>query len=346
MTHRRLDLITALLLHLGVARGGCYAPPGLLGQLVDEKRREVERISKLPEAREDGPWSLRLNYPAGSASYALGRTIGYRRERPTVLVDLKRASPTGKLGVAVPVAPDMVVSASLARAVKLGVDGAFVCTDLASYGGSTRDLKDASAMTRDRSLGGAAADGAAAALPIVAKDLFVDPLQIARAACEGAQAVVLIAAACLADLSLLLDTCTLLGLEAVVEVHTPEEVTVAAECGASILLVNERDRATGRLVLGQAAGLASVLPPDAACLACGGIARIDQVRTLRRAGYDGFVLGRALAGDPRKAEALMRAIADEPPSQRWSEVVTLPRTTRYVDVTEAAAAAAELAEEE
>ena len=80
-------------------------------------------------------------------------------------------------------------------------------------------------------------------------------MQIARAACEGARAVLLVAAAVAPDLPQLLDTCTLLGLEAIVEVHTPDEVRLAAECGAGILLVNERDRATGERVLGQAAGL-------------------------------------------------------------------------------------------
>jgi indole-3-glycerol phosphate synthase len=94
---------------------------------------------------------------------------------------------------------------------------------------------------------------------------------------------------------------------------------------AGILLVNERDRATGSLVVGQAAAIAPLLPPDAQTLACGGISRIDQVRTLRKAGYDGIVLGRALAGDPRDAQALMRAIAAELPLQRWSEPISVPR---------------------
>ena len=46
---------------------------------------------------------------------------------------------------------------------------------------------------------------------------------------------------------------------------------------------------------GHAASLAPALPPDAIRIAGGGVARVDQVRTLRRAGYDGVVLGRALA---------------------------------------------------
>ena len=77
-----------------------------------------------------------------------------------------------------------------------------------------------------------------------------------------------------------------MGCEALVEVHTRDEIQLAEECGAALFLVNERDRATGRLVRGHASALAPALPPDATCLACGGIQRIDQVRALRRAGYD------------------------------------------------------------
>jgi indole-3-glycerol phosphate synthase len=307
---------------------GGYTPPGVLAQLVEEKRREVDRLRSLPEAREDGPWSLRLGYPATSSSYNLGRALGWKRGRPAVLCDIKRTSPTGELGRTVPIAPDLAVSSMLSEVSRLGVDGAMICTDLASYGGSVADLKDANAYVQGSRAAGPSSSRSP--MPIVVKDLVVDPLQIARAACEGATAVVLIAAAVMPDLKELMDTCTLLGLEALVEVHTPQEVEVATELGAMMLLVNERDRATGQLVLGQAAGMAAMLPPDATCLACGGISRLDQVRTLRRAGYDGFVIGRALLGDPRDAEALMTAIAREPEEQRWTEIVEVPTKSREV----------------
>ena len=60
-------------------------------------------------------------------------------------------------------------------------------------------------------------------------------------------------------------------------------------------------------MLGHASAIAPALPPDATCLACGGILRIDQVRALRRAGYDGVVLGRVLAGPD--GDALLAQIA-------------------------------------
>ena len=77
--------------------------------------------------------------------------------------------------------------------------------------------------------------------------------------------------------------------------------------------------------------LAPALPPDAIRIAGGGVARVDQVRTLRRAGYDGVVLGRALAtfggpellsqlgkeapmGSPADAFAVKVEVAEPPPS--------------------------------
>ena len=312
------------MLALAIA-AAAYTPPGVLASLVDEKRREVDRMRKLPEAREDGPWQLRLGYPADDSSFALGHALGWRPERPVVLADLKRASPGGRIGVTETLAPGLDVNEALLRVRDLGAVGALVGTDLTSYGSSPRDLKDACMFAREKL---PSAAGGGDAMPIVAKDLFIDPLQIARAACDGARAIVLVAAAALPDLPALLDTCTLLGLETIVEVHTPEEVTVASESGAGILLVNERDRATGQLVTGQAAGLAPLLPPDVMCLACGGISRVEHVRALRRAGYDGFVIGRALLGDPRTADKLMSAIEAEAPTQRWSEVITLPSKTQ------------------
>jgi indole-3-glycerol phosphate synthase len=48
-------------------------------------------------------------------------------------------------------------------------------------------------------------------------------------------------------LETLLDACTIMGTEAVVEVHTPNELEFALSKGATIFLVNMWDRMTGKL---------------------------------------------------------------------------------------------------
>ena len=86
-----------------------FTPPGLLAGLVEQKQREVEKLYRLPDSREDGPWGLRLRYPASESSYKLGRSIGWRRNSLAVLADLKRASPGSALGVTESVDPQMDV---------------------------------------------------------------------------------------------------------------------------------------------------------------------------------------------------------------------------------------------
>lgn len=184
-----------------------YVPPGLMAGLVEQKAREVAQMKKLPEARGDGPWALRLAYPASQGSYVLARAIGWRRERMSVLVDLKRRSPGNRIGSTEQIDDSMQVVPALKRLQQLDLTAAIVCTDLDSWGGTWGDLRDA------RDCVNSLAPLGASPMPIVAKDLIIDPIQIARAVCEGAHAVVIIAAACLGDLRSLLDTCTLLAVE-------------------------------------------------------------------------------------------------------------------------------------
>ena len=314
-----------MLLH-AVASLAAYEPPGLLKGLVEAKFREVEQLRKLPDARDDGPWGLRLGYPAQSASYALTRALSADPGGLALVADLKRASPGERLGDTVEITPSLDVRDELRRASEAGLTAAMINVDRTSYGGEMRDLREARSCVEPL-----AAAGRRSPLPLVCKDLIVDPLQIAIAVAEGADAVLLIAAASAGDLPALLDACTLMGVEALVEVHTADELRLATECGASLLLVNQRDRATGRLVPGHAASLAPALPPDAIRIAGGGVARVDQVRTLRRAGYDGVVLGRALAtfggpellsqlgkeapmGSPADAFNVKVEVAEPPPS--------------------------------
>jgi indole-3-glycerol phosphate synthase len=53
------------------------------------------------------------------------------------------------------------------------------------------------------------------------------------------------------DLETLLNSCTIMGVEAIVEVHTPNELEFALSKGATIFLVNMWDRLTGRLYPNQ-----------------------------------------------------------------------------------------------
>ena len=79
-----------------------------------------------------------------------------------------------------------------------------------------------------------------------------------------------------ADLETLLDACTIMGTEAIVEVHTPNELDFALSRGATMFLVNMWDRVNGRLYPDQAKGLANMMPMNALAIAAGNIHTIDQ----------------------------------------------------------------------
>jgi indole-3-glycerol phosphate synthase len=80
------------------------------------------------------------------------------------------------------------------------------------------------------------------------------PLQIAQALQHGASGVLLIVAVVGADLEVLLDACTIMGTEALVEVHTPNELEFALSRGATMFLVNMWDRMSGKLFTDQVGG--------------------------------------------------------------------------------------------
>ena len=72
--------------------------------------------------------------------------------------------------------------------------------------------------------------------PILRKDFTIDPYQICEARALGASAVLLIVSILKpGELSSFLATSRALGLDALVEVHDKEELTVALDAGAKSL---------------------------------------------------------------------------------------------------------------
>ncbi|CAM9629214.1 unnamed protein product [Phaeothamnion confervicola] len=98
-----------------------------------------------------------------------------------------------------------------------------------------------------------------------------------------------------------------MGVEAIVEVHTPAELRKTVEYGPNVVMVNNWDRITGVLHTKQALGLRSMLLNEVLSVAGGGVADAADAAALADEGYDAVVLGRALARDPDPAR-LIRTI--------------------------------------
>src|SRR2546429_9100831 len=144
----------------------------------------------------------------------------------------------------------------------------------------------------------------ATSLPILRKDFVFDEYQIYESAAAGADALLLIVAALDDDTLARLRTITEdeLGMDALVEVHTAEELDRAVEAGAQVIGVNNRDLSTFEVSLETSVQLASAAPKDTVLISESGIGSADDIQRLRGLGYRGFLIGETLmrADDPKE----------------------------------------------
>ena len=142
-------------------------------------------------------------------------------------------------------------------------------------------------------------------IPLLRKDFTVCEYQIYEAKVIGASAVLLICA--------LLDTdtirkwtrlCDSLGLSALVEAHTEEEVKSALAAGARIVGVNNRNLKDFSVDLTTCTRLRRLVPKEILFVGESGIKTADDVQELRDAGVNGLLIGETLMRNPDKKQAL------------------------------------------
>jgi indole-3-glycerol phosphate synthase len=143
-------------------------------------------------------------------------------------------------------------------------------------------------------------------LPVLRKDFIVDEYQVYESAVAGADAILLIVAALddesLSRLRRLAED--ELGMDALVEVHTSDEMKRAAACGAKLIGVNNRDLRTFTVSLETSLSLAREAPNDALLISESGLNNSTDLRRLYDAGYRGFLIGETLMRTDDPAAAL------------------------------------------
>ena len=148
-------------------------------------------------------------------------------------------------------------------------------------------------------------------LPVLRKDFVVDPWQVWEARAAGADAVLLIVAALAdAELGTLLSVAREARMEALVEVHDRSELTRALAAGARIVGVNNRDLRTLEVSLRTSFALADAIPDDVLAVSESGIRSAADVRALREAGFDAFLVGEQRMCAPDPGAALARLLQD------------------------------------
>ncbi len=255
--------------------------PDILARIVEYKRAELE--SSIVSRGELEELARETKCKRRDFRAALKST------QPAIIAEFKKASPSkGTIATANP--------SEVAREYERGGAAALsVLTDEQFFAGSMDDL--------------ASARGAVG-LPVMRKDFTIDEYHVAEAGAYCADAVLLIAA--------ILDTKRLrelreyaarLGLAALVEVHEERDLQFALDSGADIIGVNNRDLRNFDTKLETSLKLAKRIPSGTIKVAESGIRTAEDVRRLRDAGYDAFLVGEHLMRSRDRAAAVRELLA-------------------------------------
>ena len=209
------------------------------------------------------------------------------RGREAIIAEIKRRSPSR--GV---IRLHFEPAAILGAYTRGGAAACSVLTEEDHFGGSLGDLEALRPL---------------AELPLLRKDFIFDSYQIYESRAAGADALLLIVAA-LADHRLheLIGLSRELDMEALVEVHTAEELDRALACGARIVGINNRDLHSFRVDLGVSIELARSLPAGVTAVSESGIHGPEDIRLLKNAGIRAFLVGEHLMRAEDPAAELLR----------------------------------------
>ncbi len=256
-----------------------------LKQIVQQKGREISqaregigegRLAELARRRSDfRPFFETLSRP-GAAGV-------------NIIAEIKRASPSRG-----DICPDLDASRTALRFEKGGAAAVSVLTDPTYFKGSLEDMKAARS---------------ACTLPVLRKEFIISRYQVYEAAAAGADAILLIARILTAKkLDRLYALCRELGMDALVEIHTPADARTVAACGARLVGINNRNLSTFETDIAIAMDLVARLAPGQVPVAASGISSPADIQRNLKAGIFNFLVGESIvrSGSPaRFIRALM-----------------------------------------
>jgi indole-3-glycerol phosphate synthase len=165
-----------------------------------------------------------------------------------------------------------------------------------------------SVLTEERRFKGTLADltavRAKVSIPVLRKDFMVDEYQFFEARAHGADMVLLIVAALAkSQLRDFYDLTTEMGMAALLEVHTADELERAMEISPRIIGVNSRNLKTLDVDTAAFANLIPQIPIEIIRVAESGIAQRSDVEFAQNQGADAILVGEALvtSADPNLA---------------------------------------------
>ncbi len=252
----------------------------ILDKIVAVKREEIanaQRRVSLPALRADAESRVLTRDFEG----ALRRKISAGQS--AVIAEIKKASPSKG------VLREEFIPADIAQSYAQGngvISAAClsVLTDRQFFQGEPDFLKQARASCD---------------LPVLRKDFMIDVYQIYESRAMGADCVLLIAA-CLDDPQMAELEAVARGLDmaVLVEVHDAPELQRALKLKTPLIGINNRNLRSFDVSLDTTLSMVKDVPPDRVLVTESGIVTRDDVKRMREAGVNAFLVG----------EAFMRAL--------------------------------------
>ena len=244
----------------------------ILSTIIEQKKLEIAALD-----------AQALRRAADSAPALRDLLAALKRRRfgphPSLIAELKRASPSKGI-----LAPHLDLFQVADIYTQNGASAISVLTDEKFFMGKLETLRELRFERKSE-------------LPLLRKDFTIDEIQIYEARANGADAILLIAAA-LTDDKLFVDlhACALsLGLTALVEVHNEEETERALKLkDVKLIGINNRNLATFDVTLETTEKLRPMIPSEIAVVAESGIFTAKDVERLAKANVDAILVGEAL----------------------------------------------------
>jgi indole-3-glycerol phosphate synthase len=250
----------------------------ILDRIVEARRAAVEHRKRvLPEA------ALRMGVEKGTPVRDFPASL--RRKSINIIAELKKASPSR--GV---IRQDFDPPALAVGLESAGAAALSVLTEEEHFQGSLKTLRDARK---------------AVALPVLRKDFVFDPWQVWETRANDADSFLLIVAI-LSDTQLaeLLELGRRIGMEALVEVHTRQELQRAVDAGARIIGVNNRDLKSFEVRVDISCELIGSIPDECIAVSESGLRTRDDLHRLQEVGFDAFLVGEQLMQSRDPGDAL------------------------------------------
>lgn len=253
----------------------------ILEEIFAHKRIEVEaaiqNVSEEELYRKAQEMTAPLDFLAALRGVRYSKEVDKRKEcTPRLIAEVKHRSPS-KGVLRQPFDPLQFAQTYADH----GASAISVLTDEIYFGGSLDILQQIANLD----LG----------LPLLRKDFIFDRYQLLEARVFGASAVLLIVAMLRQEqLNDLINAAADLGLTALVEVHSREELLQVLETEVSLIGINNRNLHTFQVNLETTLQLSPLLPPDICLVSESGIYTPEDVKLLAEVGVDAILVGESL----------------------------------------------------